>query len=256
MVYSIRQLAKLSGVSTRTLRYYEEVGLLLPAHKNDSGYRFYSEQEVDTLQQILFYKERDFTLKQIKELLNQSDIDILRHLENHLADLHTKKEKIEAMIENLTHTIQAQKGQVTMTTAEKFQAFKEHLIQENKVKYESELREKYSEESINETNQNLANMDKEGYQNWQRVEQQIKNLLHQAIAENWQPTDDKSKEIVQFHKEWLQIADQHYSIEKHIGIAQLYIADERFTAYYDEEVKGCAAFLTASIQHWARIIAK
>ncbi len=254
MVYSIRQLASLSGVSTRTLRYYEEVGLLLPAYKNNSGCRFYGEREVDTLQQILFYKERDFTLKQIRELLIQSDIDTLPHLENHLADLQLKKKKIEAMIENLTLTIQVQKGQITMTTEEKFQAFKGQLIQKNEATYGAELGEKYGKEELNEAKQNLASLSKEGYQDWQRLEQQIKTLLRQAIAENWHVTDDNSKQLVQLHKEWLQVVDKHYSTEKHIGIAQLYVADERFTVYYDAEVKGCAAFLNASIQHWAGVI--
>ncbi|MGT2950540.1 MerR family transcriptional regulator [Streptococcus cuniculi] len=254
MLYSIRQLANLSGVSTRTLRYYEEVGLLLPAHKNDSGYRFYGEQEVDTLQQILFYKERGFELKQIKELLSQTNLDTLTRLEEHLADLHAKKEKIETMIENLTRTIQAQKGHITMTTEEKFQAFKETLIQENEATYGKEVREKYGDETMNQANQHFANMSEESYQDWQALDQRIKTLLHQAVTENWQPTDDKSKEIVQLHKDWLQIVDKHYAVEKHIGIAQLYTADERFTATYDEKIDGCAAFLTASIEHWAGLI--
>ncbi|MGT2715094.1 MerR family transcriptional regulator [Streptococcus respiraculi] len=250
MTYSIRQLAEFSGVSTRTLRYYEEIGLLLSSHKNDSGYRFYGDAEVDILQQILFYKERGFELKQIKTFLTQENFDILKSLEEHLADLHAKKQGIEAMIDSLERTIQAQRGKTTMTTHEKFQAFKDKQIQENEAKYGTELRKRYGEETIKEANQRFAKMSEETYQRQQKLDQEIKSLLSQAIAENWKPEDEASQQIVQLHKEWLKIADKNYSAEKHIGIAQLYTADERFTAYYDAEREGCAAFLTASINHW------
>ncbi|MBF0786785.1 MULTISPECIES: MerR family transcriptional regulator [unclassified Streptococcus] len=254
MAYSIRKLANLSGISTRTLRYYEEVGLLLPAYKKDGGQRFYGEQEVDKLQQILYYKERGFELKQIKKFLTQEKVDTLSSLEDHLTDLHAKKERIEAMIENLMRTIQAQKGYLTMTTSEKFQAFKDTLIQENETKYGTELRERYGDEEIQRAKQHFATMSEENYQGWQAFDQEIKVLLQKALAENWKPEDERSKQIVQLHKEWLQMADKHYSAEKHIGIAQLYTADERFSAYYDEATQGCAAFLTASISYWAGLI--
>lgn len=254
MTYSIRQLANLSGISTRTLRYYEEIGLLLPTYKNEGGYRFYGEQEVDRLQQILFYKERGFELKQIKDFLDRKDLDPLRSLEDHLADLHAKKERIEAMIENLMRTIQAQKGYRSMTASEKFQAFKDRLIQENEATYGTELRERYGDEEVKQANQHFAQMSEENHQGWQELDQEIKRLLQKALAENWKPEDENSRKIVQLHKEWLQVTDKHYSATKHIGIAQLYIVDERFTAYYDEAQQGCAAFLTDSIRYWAKLI--
>ncbi|MEQ9763115.1 MerR family transcriptional regulator [Streptococcus sp. ZJ151] len=254
MIYSIGQLAELSGISTRTLRYYETIGILLPSRKNDSGYRFYDEKEVDILQQILFYKERGFELKQIKELLIQENLDMMTRLEDHLLDLKAKKARLEAMIDNLERTIQSQKGKSTMTTQEKFQAFKEKQLAENDAKYGTELRNTYGEEEIHQANQHFAQMTEESYKQWQKLDQDIKTLLHQAIVEKWTVEDERSKQIVQLHKKWLQIADKHYSVEKHIGIAQLYTADDRFTTYYDDTTKGCAAFLTASISHWATLI--
>ncbi|MTB64175.1 MerR family transcriptional regulator [Streptococcus sp. zg-86] len=250
MTYSIRKLADLSGVSTRTLRYYEEIGLLLPSRKMDSGYRFYGEKEINTLQQILFFKERGFELKQIKNLLTSNNTDTLAHSEDHLADLKAKKKRIEAMIDNLERTIQTEKGTQTMTTEEKFQAFKEQKIAENEAQYGAELRKNYGEEAIEQANQRFANMSAETYKHWQELDQKIKALLLQAIEEGWTTDRKESQKIVQLHKEWLQIADKHYTPEKHIGIAQLYITDDRFTAYYDKELNGCAAFLTESINHW------
>lgn len=80
MVYGIRELSELAGVSARTLRYYDEIDLLKPLYVNGAGYRFYGEQEVELLQQILFYRERGFGLKQIKELLKSGDFDVERAL--------------------------------------------------------------------------------------------------------------------------------------------------------------------------------
>ena len=83
MEYTILKLAKMAGVSTRTLRYYDEVGILQPARINSSGYRIYGSKEVDRLQQILFYRELDFSIDKIKEILDSTDFDELRALTTH-----------------------------------------------------------------------------------------------------------------------------------------------------------------------------
>ncbi len=87
MSYTIRQLAALSGVSTRTLRYYDEIGLLKPAFVNDAGYRFYDAPQVDRLQQILFYRQRGFELKAIRRLMDDSRFDRMKALQEHLSAL-------------------------------------------------------------------------------------------------------------------------------------------------------------------------
>ena len=81
MEYSIRELSQMAGVSARTLRYYDEIGLLKPLYVTEAGYRYYGEKEVDILQQILFYRERKFDLKSIKKMLCEDDFDRMRALE-------------------------------------------------------------------------------------------------------------------------------------------------------------------------------
>ena len=83
MEYGIRELSEMAGVSARTLRYYDEIGLLKPLYVSDAGYRFYGETEVAMLQQILFYRERGFGLKQIRQILYREDFDIRNALEEH-----------------------------------------------------------------------------------------------------------------------------------------------------------------------------
>ena len=85
MEYSINKLTKISGVSTRTLRYYDEIGLLKPTRVASSGHRIYGQEQVNALQQILFYRELDFSLEDIKKLLSAPDFDIGRAFANHLS---------------------------------------------------------------------------------------------------------------------------------------------------------------------------
>ena len=123
MKYSIKEMSQIAGVSTRTLRYYDEIDLLKPSSVTDSGYRYYGEHEVMLLQQILFYRERGLELGNIKKIIYEEDFDILQPLEEHLQELQHRKIHVEKMIEVLTQTISSMKGEITMSNKEKFAAF-------------------------------------------------------------------------------------------------------------------------------------
>ena len=103
--YSIRKLSELAGVSARTLRYYDEIGLLKPSEISEAGYRYYGERELALLQQILFYRERGFDLKQIRKILYQDDFDIMRALKEHLRELEEQKTHVESLIRTVEQTI-------------------------------------------------------------------------------------------------------------------------------------------------------
>ena len=107
MEYTVKELSKISGISTRTLRYYDQIGLLVPPRLSSSGYRIYGESEVDILQQILFYRELGVSLDEIKKLLNAPDYDKEQSLQNHLDALVQKKARIESLINNVSTTIQS-----------------------------------------------------------------------------------------------------------------------------------------------------
>ena len=125
MEYSANKLAKMSGVSTRTLRYYDEIGLLKPVRVASSGYRIYGQAELDTLQQILFYRELGFPLEEIKKLMSAPDYDREQAFLSHLAELHIKRERIDTLINNVTRSIAAMKGEATMSDQEKFEGLKQ-----------------------------------------------------------------------------------------------------------------------------------
>ena len=114
MEYTVNELSKISGISTRTLRYYDQIELLVPPRLSSSGYRIYGENEVGILKQILFYRELGISLGEIKRLLNLPDSDKEKSLQNHLDELRQKKDRIEILINNVNETLQSLKRQVVL----------------------------------------------------------------------------------------------------------------------------------------------
>lgn len=141
----INEVAKLTGVSARTLQYYDEIGLLIP-EKLNNGYRDYSDENLDKLQKILFYRFLKFKLNDIKELLD-GEIDALKILEQQRELILKEKEKFEIILNNIEKTIKTYKGEQIMTIEEKFNGFKKDDLN----KYEDQAIEKYGEETIEES---------------------------------------------------------------------------------------------------------
>src|SRR5690349_13337867 len=120
MPYTVKQVARLSGVSVRTLHFYDETGLLHPAYVAPSGYRYYEEPQLLMLQQILFYRELGFELKQIKQILGKPDFEKVAALESHRQTLEQTLARTHQLIQTIDKTIQYLKGEVKMETEELF----------------------------------------------------------------------------------------------------------------------------------------
>lgn len=252
MEYGIRELSALAGVSARTLRYYDEIGLLKPLRVNEAGYRFYGEAEVTLLQQILFYRERGFELKTIGQILYQETFDLVQAMEEHLLELEKQRAQTELLIETVKKTLRAMKGEYEMSDQEKFQAFKEKAVRENEEKYGAEARSKYGDEAVDGSNQKMLNMSVEDMEAFQSLEQEILTRLEQAVSKNLGADSDAAKEIVELHKKWISMVWKKYDAQAHRGVAAMYVADERFTAYYDRNVSGCAVFLHDAVYAWVK----
>ena len=121
-MYLIKKVSEISGVSVRTLHHYDEIGLLSP-RKNENGYRYYSEDDMSLLQMILFYKYLGFTLKQIKELLQQDENALLTHLKKQLILMQAEKQRLLTLIDTLKKTIESQERRMVMPMKEKFNGF-------------------------------------------------------------------------------------------------------------------------------------
>jgi len=245
--YTIQKLGNLAGVSTRTLRYYDEIGLLKPARTNSSGYRIYGRREVDLLQQILFYRELGLSLEDIRSIVTDPGFDGTRALREHRNQLLDKRKQLDALIANVEKTIASHEGRISMQDQEKFEGFKKQLIEENERKYGREIREKYGEDTIKKSNQKLMNMTQEEYEKVTQLENEVKVALAEAMKTG-DPAGELAQKAADLHKQWLTFYWNEYSKEAHAGLAQMYVDDERFKAYYDKDQPGAAEFLRDAIQ--------
>ncbi|MFY4777048.1 MerR family transcriptional regulator [Metabacillus sp. RGM 3146] len=246
MEYTVQKLAELSGTTARTLRYYDEIGILKPARMSSSGYRIYGVEEVDRLQHILFYRELGLSLEQIQEILANPDFDRSNALIEHREKLLQKRKQLDLLISNVEKTIAASEGRMKMGDKEKFEGFKQKMIDDNEQKYGKEIREKYGENTVNRSNEKLKNMTQEQFDKAARLEKEYKSLLADAYKTG-DPASDEAQKAADLHKQWLKIYWTEYSKEAHAGLANMYVQDERFKANYDEIQPGMAEFLRDAI---------
>ncbi|WP_010098803.1 MerR family transcriptional regulator [Ornithinibacillus scapharcae] len=246
MEYTVNKLARMSGVSGRTLRYYDQIGLLKPARINSSGYRIYGQKEVDLLQQILFYRELDVSLEDIMEIIHQPNFDSSQALQQHYEKLKEKRSRLDKIMATVEKTIASIEGGIIMQDQEKFEGFKEQLIEDNEQEFGKEIREKYGEKKVEESNAKLRGMSQEDYNALTKLGEEIMELLVKAYKTG-DPHSAEAQELAAKHKEWLMYSWSTYSKEAHAGLAEMYVADERFTAFYDKAIKGGTKFLRDSI---------
>ncbi|ANS74220.1 MerR family transcriptional regulator [Paenibacillus yonginensis] len=246
MEYTIRQMAKLAGISTRTLRYYDEIGLLKPAGITAAGYRLYGQAEVDRLQQLLFYRELGVGLENIREILDSPSFDAVQALKQHREQLLKQRQRLDQLIANVEKTLANQEGRMEMTDRDKFEGFKQKMIDDNEQNYGKEIREKYGDEAVEASNAKLQQMSEQEWNELKTLEHELASRLALAF-QTGNPEGELAQQAAELHKRWLMYYWTAYSKEAHAGLADMYVADERFTAYYDKEQPGTAAFLREAI---------
>ncbi|UXR77809.1 MULTISPECIES: MerR family transcriptional regulator [unclassified Staphylococcus] len=240
MAMTVKEVANLVGISIRTLHHYNKIGLLIPEEITDAGYRLYSEQNLKTLQQILFFKEIGFTLKEIKNILSNPSFDRYEALILQRKMLVEKRHHIDNMIETVDKTIEHMIGGSQMTNKERFYGLN---MQFNP--YEEEARRRWGDEAVNETNAKLSSMSKDKQQDvsekWDMIFMQLASLRNQS------PESPKVQKVI---KEWYRFLNnnfRHYSLEAFQGLSQLYIQDERFTNNIDQYGEGLAHFMSEAM---------
>ena len=240
-MYTIGQLARLAGVTTRTLRYYDQIGLLKPLETSDAGYRLYGRVQVDALQQILFYRALGVGPEEIGRIINAPSFDRQRALEQHLQHLLARRGELEALIGTVRKTLKAQKEGIDMTDEEKFEGMKQRYIDENEKKYGAEARELYGD-AVDQSNAKIKGMSQAQFARMEALRVEINEALKVAMQTN-DTKGPEARHLCDLHKQWLMCSWTSYSAAAHRGIARMYVEDARFTAYYDNVAPGAAVFL-------------
>lgn len=246
MEYTVQKLGSLAGISTRTLRYYDEIGILKPARISSSGYRIYGQKEVDRLQQILFYRELGVGLDSIKDIVSAPSFDGANALVEHREKLLEKREQLDVLIANVDKTIALTEGRIKMSDKEKFEGFKQKMVDDNEKKYGKEIREKYGKDTVEKSNSKVKNMTQEQFDEVTALANQVTETLAEAFTTG-DPAGELAQKAADLHKKWLTYYWHEYTKEAHAGLAQMYVDDPRFTAYYDEKQPGTAEFLRDAI---------
>jgi DNA-binding transcriptional MerR regulator len=245
MEYAVQKLAKMAGVSVRTLRYYDEISLLSPL-RTSNGYRIYGPKEVDLLQQILIYRELGVPLEKIKEMPSLKDFDRKKALQGHLKALIEKRAQLDLLIANVEKTIGKEEGEMEMKDEEKFKGFINELVDENERVYGSDARSRYGDGEVDRSNEMLRGKSEKEWIELQAVQSELEETLRDAMkSEN--PDASLYGKAYELHKKWLSFFWEGYSLEAHKGIAQMYLDDPRFTVYYDNIAKGSAVFLRNAV---------
>ena len=252
MEYTIQQLSRLSGVTTRALRWYDKIGLLKPSGRTEGGYRRYGPAEVDRLQDILYYRALGVELARVKEILDDPSFDRLAALRSHLAALESEQGRIQELINSVKETILTQERKEIMSDEKKFEAFKRQFVEEKERLYGAEARKKYGDAQVDASNARVMGITLEQYQEYEHLSKEILDKLSAAVAAGADPAGETGKELTELHRRWLTIMGDKCDVQRHRGIAELYVQDERFTAYYDKDRPGCAQFLRDAVFHWAK----
>ncbi len=242
--FSVKQLAKLAGLSVRTLHDYDAIALLQPMSRTGAGYRFYGREQILRLQQIMFYRELQFPLAEIAAILDGENFDMLQALENHKVMLLQKHARLETLLNTIDMTIEQLINKTEkMDYNEMYKGFSKEQIEA----YEKEAKGKWGEQVIEDSKQKVMNMGKGNFEALQQETEDINTslaaVMHMAAG---------SPEVQALVKRHYAMVSNYFDVTPQIyrGMAKMYVEDSRFSAYYERYKTGLAEFLSKGMLHY------
>lgn len=240
-MYHIKEAAQLSGVSVKTLYHYDKIGLLVPL-KSENGYRTYSQEDLERLQVILYYKYLGFSLEKIAELLKEDTTDILSHLTRQLDYLTQERQHLDTLISTLQKTIQEQKGERKMTIKEKFTGFS---YQDNQ-KYHQEAVDKYGQEIMDQALERQKGHEDEATAAFNQVFQAMAQNLRDGLPVTASENQEEVAKLLQA----IRTYGFDCSIEVFGYIGKGYVYNPEFKENLDKFGQGTAQYTSDVIAHY------
>lgn len=243
MVLTIKKLADLAGVSVRTLHYYDEIGLLKPVSRSENGYRYYDQEAMVRLQQIMFFRELDFGLEEIRGIMSKPGFDVLEALQSHQTLLSKKAERINRLLATVEQTIKKLRGEVEMQIKDYYAGFSDEKIE----KYRQEVRQRWGEKTLEESEKRVLKMGKEKVSQLQAEGHEIFTAISRKMAGG-----AGSPEVQNLVRQWRQWLENfyHYSDQAVLGLGQIYSQDPEFAEYFRKIHKDLPEFLTKAIEYY------
>lgn len=242
--YTVSDVAKMTGVSVRTLHHYDHIELLKPSARTEAGYRLYEEKDLLRLQQILFFKELDVPLDEIRWMLDDPGFDHIEALKEHRRRLQNRAARLTTLLKTIDKTIlKLTEDTMTMSIEELYEGF----TPEQMAEYRREAQERWGDE-VAATEERLRRMPKA---DWQALKIEGEAITRDIAAlMDKDPTDPVVQTQIARHH---AMTEQFYpvSAERYRGLGQLYVEDERFRVFYDKVRLGLADFMQAAMAHYA-----
>jgi DNA-binding transcriptional MerR regulator len=244
-MYTVKLLSSLAGVSSRTLHYYDQIGLLKPATVGKNGYRYYGEASLLQLQQILFYRELGLSLGAIKAILTSPNFDVLTALESHRKSLQGRTERLERLIQTVDDTILHLKGRKEMSKNQLFEAFSEEQQEE----YARQAEQMYDPIIVKESNRKWKSYSSERKQQILAEGNQVYVDMIAAI-----PKGPASPEVQVVVERWRRHMNYFWTpnLDQLLDLAKGYNADPRFKVNFDKMHPGLAEFMREAVEVYVK----
>lgn len=245
---SISELASKAGISVRTLRYYDQIGLLTPARR-DNDYRIYGEAEVHKLQHILLLRSCGLPLADISAALSSDDFNLAEKLVEHLDALTVQKGITDRAIETTKRVLDGLEAFDAMNDDERFEELKKSSVAKFEDEFGTEARNLYGDAAIDGANERMLNMSKLAWDAKEELEQRVKDALVKAMASD-DPASPESRMLAELHAQWIRAhwGEDGYTPEAHRSLVEGYLNDPRFVDYYDSTCgEGATEFLKDAV---------
>ena len=240
-MYKINEVSKLTGVSIRMLHHYDKIKLLEPSKRTDSNYRMYNDDDIARLYQILLFKELEFPLQEIKQILDDKDFNREEALKVQRNLIFEKKQRLERILESIDDTIESLGGNVM--SKDNFKAFGYEEVKKHQEKYKEETEKRYGKsDAYRESQGKTSKYSKNDWENIMQEAGAIYEELYKLMDKD--PSDEKVQELIQKWRNHITTNFYNCTIEIFRGLALMYVGDERFTKNIDKYGEGLAKFMS------------
>lgn len=244
MGFTVGQVARVAGVTVRTLHHYDHIGLLRPGSRTAAGYRHYTEGDLERLQRILAYRELGFELDTIGAILDDPDVDPIEHLRRQHALMTGRVDRLRAMIAALEKTMEARTMGISLTPEEMFEVFGDA----DPTEHADEAEQRWGDiDAYRQSQRRTAGYTKADWLAMKEEAGAIEQRFAAALAAGTPAASDTVMDIAEEHRRHITRWFYDCSHAMHRGLGEMYVADPRFTAHYEQTASGLAAFVRDAV---------
>jgi MerR family transcriptional regulator, thiopeptide resistance regulator len=245
MSWTVGELARLAGVTVRTLHHYDRIGLVQPSDRTAAGYRSYHVRDLDRLQQVLVYRELGFPLEEVATLLDDPDADPAAHLRRQHRLLRERLERTEAMVAAVEKEMEARQMGISLTPEERFEIFGDGFSEE----YQAEAEERWGDtDAWAQSQRRTSAYTKE---DWLRIKAEADDVnarFTEAMRAGAAADSDRAMDVAEEHRQHISRWFYDCPPPVHAGLGRMYVEDERFTATYEQIAPGLAQYVSTAVQ--------